>query len=54
LLLSGYEGMKQQEEKIPVESKQLYKEAVEWLYQATDRPELAAKLRTLLTPGVPK
>jgi serine/threonine protein kinase/tetratricopeptide (TPR) repeat protein len=46
LLLSGYAGMKQQEDKVPVRSKQSMKESLErlaQLYEATDQSQKAAE-----------
>jgi eukaryotic-like serine/threonine-protein kinase len=51
LLLSGYEGMKKQENKIPLAGKNRLNEAVERLvqfYEATSKPDEAAKWRTEL------
>ena len=51
LLLSGYEGMKQREDRIPTESKPRLKEALQRLarlYEGTGRPEQAAEFRKKL------
>jgi hypothetical protein len=51
LLLSGYEGMKQREEKIPPESKSRLKEAIRFiveLNEATDRRERATEWKKKL------
>jgi tetratricopeptide (TPR) repeat protein len=51
LLLSGYEGMKQREDKIPQEGKPRLRETLErlvQLHEATDRPDQAAKWKRKL------
>jgi tetratricopeptide (TPR) repeat protein len=51
LLLSGYEGMKQREDKIPAASKRHVKETIQRLvklYEATDQPEKAAEWKKKL------
>ncbi|PYK96137.1 MAG: serine/threonine protein kinase [Verrucomicrobia bacterium] len=52
LLLSGYEGMKQREDKIPAAGKTRLKETIQRLvslYQATERSEQVAQWKTELT-----
>src|SRR5439155_7141910 len=52
LLLSGYEGMKQREERISPANKGRVKEAIQWLveyYQATGQPDGAAEWQKALT-----
>jgi serine/threonine protein kinase len=51
LLLSGYEGMKQREDKIPADSKPWLKEGLQrlvQLYEATGRPDKAAERKKML------
>jgi hypothetical protein len=51
LLLSGYQGMKQREDKIPAEGKPRLKEAqrrLVQLYEATGRPDKAAEWKKKL------
>jgi eukaryotic-like serine/threonine-protein kinase len=52
LLTSGYEGLRQRQERIPADNKPRLKEAAQWLaqlFEATSRPEKAAALRAELT-----
>jgi hypothetical protein len=54
LLIAGYEGMKQREATIPPEGKPRVTEALErvvQLYEATNKPDEAAKWRKKLEAG---
>ena len=56
LLLSGYEGLKQREDKIPAAGNMRPREALQrlvQLYEETGRPELAAQWKKLLAPSDP-
>ena len=56
LLLAGYEGLKQREEKIPAAGKSRPREALQrlvQLYEETNRPDQAAKLKKELESSNP-